>query len=110
MDKDLSLKLKQYRRMRRITQEEAAEEFGISSVYYGEIERGERLPSANRLKIICEVLEKNGLCPYSCRYSPSVPVSEKICEIIGILSANPELIETVHKVVTALLPDKKKRP
>lgn len=110
MDSKLSLKLKQYRNIRRITQEEAAEEFGISSVYYGEIERGERLPSAEKLILICSILERNGLCPYSCRDDMHDSFSEKLCEIIRVLSDNQELIEPVYKVVMALHPGSRKDP
>lgn len=110
MNYKLSPQLRQYRRLRKITQEEAAEEFGISSVYYGKIERGDRLPSGKLLSSICDTLEENGLCPYSCPVGASGPASEKLCMISQFLSDNPELIDTIYKVIVALLPDKKKNP
>lgn len=57
---EIGERLRQQRRKMGITQEEAAELLGISSTYYGEIERGNRKLSIQR---VLTVYEKMGLEP-----------------------------------------------
>lgn len=72
MTKAISRNIKNIRLKRKLTQEQVAELAGINPKYLGEIERGEKNPTASivlRLsKVIgvpvCEILKSDG-CPYA---------------------------------------------
>lgn len=49
-------KIKYYRKINNLTQEDLSEKSGISSDYISEIERGKKNPSIKRLYIIADVL------------------------------------------------------
>lgn len=50
-------KIKYYRKLNKLTQEQLSELSGISCDYLSEIERGKRTPSLKRLIIIAETLD-----------------------------------------------------
>jgi transcriptional regulator with XRE-family HTH domain len=54
--KDLGLKVRQARKQMRLTQEQLAEQVGISSSFMGHIERGSRVASLETLVSLCNVL------------------------------------------------------
>lgn len=52
----ISKKLKEIRRERNLSQEEVAQQSGISTTYYAGIERGEENPSMAVMEAICKTL------------------------------------------------------
>lgn len=55
--RDLGAKVRQLRRGMRLTQEELAEQVGISASFMGHIERGTRVASLETLVALCNVLQ-----------------------------------------------------
>ena len=54
--KAFGARLREERKKKKLTQEKLAEMANISSYYYGELERGEKLPSADILVCLAEAL------------------------------------------------------
>ena len=55
--KDLGMRVRTLRRKRSLTQEELAEQVGISASFMGHIERGSRVASLETLVALCNVLK-----------------------------------------------------
>ena len=106
---DLSYNLTQFRINSGLTQEQAAERFGISTKYYGQLERGQRIPSAALLSHIAEVTQ----IPVSV-LSPARQVHilsgsalsdadvDNINRITDMLIEAPEIIPSVTNIVVSL--------
>lgn len=106
---DLSYNLTQFRLNSGLTQEQAAELIGISTKYYGLIERGRRIPSDVLLARISEVTgisitSLNPDCQLHIIREPSLDGSivDDINHITDMLIKTPEIIPSVINIVTAL--------
>ena len=106
---DLSYNLTQFRLNSDLTQEQAAELIGISTKYYGLIERGRRIPSDVLLSRISEVTgisitSLNPDCQMHIIREPALDGSivDDINHITDMLIKTPEIIPSVIKIVTAL--------
>lgn len=104
---NLSRRMKEYRRKNHLTQEEAAEKFGISTIYYGEIERGNRIPSGGVLMHLCDGIGCSFEdITYSAATKELIQNSDEyrtdITEIIRMLHETPEITECVLSITQAL--------
>ncbi len=106
---DLSYNLTQFRINSGLTQEQAAELLGISTKYYGLIERGRRIPSGALLSRISEVTgisipSLNPDCQMHVIRSSSLDSNmvNDINHITDMLLETPEIIPSVINIVTAL--------
>ena len=106
---DLSHNLTQFRLNSGLTQEQAAELIGISTKYYGLIERGRRIPSDVLISRISEVTgisitSLNPDCQMHIIQEPSLDGSivDDINHITDMLIKTPEIIPSVINIVTAL--------
>ena len=106
---NLSYYLIQYRTRNHLTQEKAAERFGISTKYYGLIERGKCMPSAELAKHMCNILDCLlwELADDAQLYLLLSDVTHKtlvndINWIIELLLDTPEIIPAVKNIVMML--------
>lgn len=110
LENKLGKVLKLYRKKHGYTQEKAAEHFGISLIYYGEIERGNRYPQLPMLKGFSEKMN----CPLTDLIDEQIPEGMDpesyllIKEIDSILyESSPETIATYYEILKTL---DRKRP
>lgn len=101
----LGLRLKYYRKHHKLTQEKAAEYFGVSLVYYGEIERGKRFPGMDTLNIFCEKMH----CSLSDLVGDHIPADidlnklERIQEIENLLyDSSDQALQATLELLKAL--------
>lgn len=106
---DLSYNLTQFRLTSGLTQEQAAELIGISTKYYGQIERGRRIPSGALLSHISEVtgISITALSPEKQIHvitdnGLDSTLVDDINHITDMLIETPEIIPSVINIVTAL--------
>ncbi len=103
--KNLSIHLKKYREHNNLSQEEAAEHFGISTVFYGEIERAKKLPSTALLIRMCREIGYNEL------YTPATNVNctttDNTTTLICLIKNHPELSDTLLPIAQNLLNNSK---
>ncbi len=105
--RNLTYRLKKYRKLNGYTQEQAAERLGISTPYYGEIERGTKTPATPTLLILCESI---GCTLDELTYDVADTVDEEIDngireeinEIVTTLLANPQISHTTLLLVKEL--------
>lgn len=71
--RDLGAKVRQLRRSMHLTQEELAEQVGISASFMGHIERGTRVASLETLVALCNVLHTNPTFLLSASLTSSEP-------------------------------------
>ena len=97
---DLSYNLTQFRLNSGLTQEQAAELIGISTKYYGLIERGTRISEVTGISIS----SLNPDCQIHIIREPSLDGSivDDINHITDMLIKTPEIIPSVINIVTAL--------
>ncbi|MGN0374134.1 MAG: helix-turn-helix domain-containing protein [Butyrivibrio sp.] len=105
LKKNLSYQLKEYRRQNSLSQERAAEILGISTVFYGDIERAKRLPSIRLLVKLCRTigcseLRIDGFGPAS---PPLTKEAEKLMEIIRL---HPEIAGLMLSIAESLISSK----
>lgn len=117
MDKSNELVGKYIRARRKLlglTQEKVAENAGISHVYYGEIERGDKSPALSTLFSICRTLDcppgdlLNGQLHESSTYGNSDKYRDiLIKEISDMLSgSSTENLKKYHDILQVLIGDK----
>lgn len=101
----LGTRMKAYRKNHNLTQEKAAEFFGISLVYYGEIERGNRFPGMDTLNGFCEKMQCS-LSDLVGEYVPSTVDQKKLALIREIESllfdASFESLQASYELLKAL--------
>lgn len=101
LKKNLSYHLKEYRKQNNLSQEEAAENFGISTVFYGEIERAQKLPSTRLLLRLCEEI---GYDELNLAVSDmSISTSDNASALIKLIKDHPELSDTLLPIAQNLL-------
>jgi transcriptional regulator with XRE-family HTH domain len=104
VDSAISKKLKQYRKIRSLTQEELAEEIGVTADYISSIEQGRRKISTDNLMRVCECLCVNvaDMLPVKERDDAGVR-ADWIAEINGTLdSLDTAQLGLVRTMVCAL--------
>lgn len=105
LKKNLSFHLKEYRKHNSLSQEEAAEHFGISTVFYGEIERAKKLPSVRLLLRICKETGYDEL--YLAATDMNCTVSDNAAALICLIRNHPELSDTLLLIAQNLLNESK---
>lgn len=103
LKKNLSYRLKEYRRLNNLSQEMAAEQFGISTIFYGEIEREKRLPSTKLLIKLCKKIGCDEL-QISETISEKEPVSKNTKRLLELINTYPDLTETLLPIAESLIP------
>lgn len=105
LKKNLSFHLKEYRKHNNLSQEKAAEYFGISTVFYGEIERAKKLPSTRLLLRMCRQIGYNELNPDINDINPTL--SDNTITLICLIKKHPELSDTLLPIAQSLLDNSK---
>ena len=98
----LGKRIKEARRLARLTQEKLAEKINISTVYLGEIERGNKMPSIPVFIAIAQAL--NVSCDYLLRDSAdtgAVYVNNEITEKLKGLTVKQR--KTVLEIINAYI-------
>ena len=98
----LGKRIKEARKLAKMTQEKLAEKINISTVYLGEIERGNKMPSIPVFIAIAEALDVS--CDYLLRDSTStgaVYVNNEITERLNGLS--PKQRKAVLEIINAYI-------
>lgn len=98
----LGKRIKEARKLAKLTQEKLAEKINISTVYLGEIERGNKMPSIPVFIAIAEAL--NVSCDYLLRDSAdtgAVFVNNEVTEKLNSLS--PKQRKAVLEIINAYI-------
>lgn len=98
----LGKRIKEARKLAKLTQEKLAEKINISTVYLGEIERGNKMPSIPVFIAIAEALDVS--CDYLLRdsaYTGAVFVNNEITEKLNSLS--PKQRKAVLEIINAYI-------
>ena len=103
--KNLSFYLKEYRKHNNLSQEEAAEHFGISTVFYGEIERAQKLPSTHLLLRLCKEIGYDEL--HLAATDIEHPISDNTSVLINLIKNHPELSDILLPIAQNLLDNSK---
>lgn len=105
LKKNLSLHLKKYRKHNRLSQEKAAEHFGISTVFYGEIERAKKLPSTQLLLRMCKETGYDEF--YLAATDIESTISDSAITLIHLIKSHPELSDTLLPIAQNLIDNAK---
>lgn len=98
----LGKRIKEARKLAKLTQEKLAEKINISTVYLGEIERGNKMPSIPVFIAIAEAL--NVSCDYLLRDSAdtgAVFINNEITEKLNSIS--PKQRKAVLEIINAYI-------
>lgn len=106
--------IKARRKLLGLTQEKVAEKSGISHVYYGEIERGDKSPALSTLYSICDTLDcppgdlLNGQLHESSGYMDSEKSKELLLKEITDMLEKSSLkdLKQYHDILQILIKDK----
>ena len=102
----LGRKIKQYRVLRGLTQEQLAEKLNISQRTLSGIECGANFLSAQTLEKILDVLEITPEDMFYFNYLKSEKeLAEELINDIKSQQNNPEKLRTIYKVVKAIIRD-----
>ena len=102
----LGRKIKQYRVLRGLTQEQLAEKLNISQRTLSGIECGANFLSAQTLEKILDVLEITPEDMFYFNYLKSEKeLTEELINDIKSQQNNPEKLRTIYKVVKAIIRD-----
>lgn len=101
LKKNLSLHLKEYRKHNKMSQEEAAEHFGISTVFYGEIERAKKIPSTQLFLRMCKETGYDEL--NLAATDIECAVSGNSITLIHLIKNNPDLSDILLPIAQNLL-------
>jgi len=99
--KNFGKRIKEIRLSLSLTQEQLAEQIGLSSKSLSQIELGNNFISAETLDLICKALKIKPKVLFDFEYLESSKKS-LIEDIIEKIKTNPETLKTIHKIVTAL--------
>lgn len=100
---DLGKKIKEYRRVQELTQEDLGEKAGLHYTYIGQVERGEKEPSFKALNKIAEALEV-GIDKLLINYDLSSDVKIQISNITDLLlNRNQKELEMIYTLLKNLI-------
>ena len=102
LKKNISYQLKKFRRLNGLSQERAAEQLGISTLFLGELERGKRLPSTTMLVRIYSHMECTEI-PLRENYENEDSLPDDAQKLINLIKVHPELADTLLKIANNLL-------
>lgn len=102
LKKNISYQLKKFRRINGLSQERAAEQLGISTLFLGELERGKRLPSTTMLVKIYNYMGCNEI-PLNENYTNEGSLPDNAQKLIDLIKSHPELSDTLLKIADTLL-------
>jgi len=99
--KNFGKRIKEIRVGLGLTQEQLAEKTNMSSKSLSQIELGNNFVSAEALDLICEALDVQPKTLFDFEYF-EISKDSLIDDIIKRSKKNPNLLKTLHKIVTAL--------
>ena len=99
----LGKKIKKYRRVQDLTQEDLGEKAGLHYTYIGQVERGEKEPSFKALKKIAEALDI-GVDKLLINYELSSDVTLQISNITDLLlNRSQKELEMIYTLLKNLI-------
>lgn len=101
--KNLSNQLKEYRKHNNLSQEEAAELLGISTVFYGEMERAQKLPSTRMLLHLCKTIGCDEISFIISDVNTTLP--DDANTLIQLIQQHPEISDILLPIAQSLLND-----
>lgn len=96
----LGLKVKEFRKQRKITQEKLAEIVGVDNGYISKLEVGQNFPSITTLEKIAEALDVNLFEMFQYTTTKDKDFKEEIIKIYDRLSREKQF--TLYKVAKAM--------